>query len=129
MPHDVLWVDLLRRNLYQTGPWSQLLDRLRRRRCQWWVQDKPGSTLEAAVGIEIESRNPWHRLRLLVSPRVQSQTLASHLIDFALHQLAQAPPQSIEIEHLMSDTATQSALSQAGFEPLYTLIHMRLDLR
>jgi len=128
MPHDVLWADLLRRSLYQTGPWNQFIDRLHRRCRQWWVQDMPGRTLEAAVGIEIESRNPWHRLRLLISPQAQSQALASNMMRFALHQLAYAAPLPVEIEHLVSDSATQSALTEAGFEPLYTLIHMRLDL-
>ena len=128
MPHDVLWADLLRRSLYQTGLWSQFIDRLHRRRRQWWLQNKPGHTPEAAVGIEIESRNPWHRLRLLISPQAQSQALASSLLRFALHQLAHAAPLPVEIEHLVSDSATQSALTEADFEPLYTLIHMRLGL-
>ena len=135
--HDVLWADVLKRELYQTGPLSHLTARLKGQRRQWWVQEKrrsggsiqwEGSGLEAAVGIEVDRRNPWHRLRLLIAPQAQDEQLAAKLIGFGLRQLADAPPLPVEIEHPRDDKATQAALVEAGFDQVYSLMHMRLDL-
>jgi hypothetical protein len=102
------------------------------------VREQPGhapsfalgaeSRFRAAVGIEIDPRTPWHRLRLLTSPKVQDKQLASDLIAFGLSQLADAVPLPVEIEQPASDNVVQSALTHAGFERIYALIHMRLDL-
>jgi hypothetical protein len=136
-PHDVLWADVLTRELYETGPLSKLAARLRGRRRQWWVQERQrsgdgmewaGSGLRAAVGIEVDRRNPWHRLRLLIAPQAQDELLATKLIRFGLDQLADVPPLPVEIEHPERDRATQTALAKAGFERVYGLMHMRLDL-
>lgn len=127
--HNVLWADTMNRDLYQTGPLSRLAGRLRGYRRQWWVRDEPGHTLKAAVGIEVDARNPWHRLRLLILPEAQDEQLASQFIAWGLARLAAARPLPIEIEHLASDQATRAALTQAGFEPLFALIHMRLGLK
>jgi ribosomal protein S18 acetylase RimI-like enzyme len=128
-PHDVLWADAMNRGLYQTGPASRLAGRLQGYRRHWWVRAQAGYGLKAAVGVEVDARNPWHRLRLLILPEAQDQQLASGLIAFGLAQLADARPLPVEIEHPASDAATHSALTQAGFEPLYALVHMRLDLK
>lgn len=136
-PHDVLWADVLTRELYETGPLSKLAARLRGRRRQWWVLEKrrsgdgigwAGAGLKAAVGIEVDRRNPWHRLRLLIAPQAQDELLAAKLIGFGLRQLAEAPPLPVEIEHPEGDKATQAALDKTGFERVYSLVHMRLDL-
>ena len=136
-PHDVLWADVLTRELYETGPMSKLVAHLRGRRRQWWVQEKrrgrdgigwSGAGLKAAVGIEVDRRNPWHRLRLLIAPQAQDELLAAKLIGFGLRQLAEVPPLPVEIEHPEGDKATQTALAKAGFERVYSLMHMRLDL-
>jgi hypothetical protein len=135
--HDVLWADALKRELYQTGPLSRLTAGLKGQRRQWWVQEKRrkwdggqwgGTALDAAVGIELDRRNPWHRLRLLIAPQVQDEQLAAKLIRFGLRQLADAPPLPVEIEHPREDRVTQAALTEAGFEQVYSLMHMRLDL-
>jgi hypothetical protein len=119
-PHDVLWADVLTRELYETGPMSKLVAHLRGRRHQWWVQEKrqgrdgigwSGAGLKAAVGIEVDRRNPWHRLRLLIAPQAQDELLAAKLIGFGLRQLAEVPPLPVEIEHPEGDKATQTALA------------------
>lgn len=134
-PHDVIWPDNWNRDLYKTGRWDRLLDRLKGQYHQWWLHAEPGqertvsgSQLTAAVGIEIDPRNPWHRLRLIIPPEAQSAGLADSLITFGLAQLADAAPLPIEIEHPAADAATQTALADAGFERLYALMHMRLDI-
>jgi ribosomal protein S18 acetylase RimI-like enzyme len=129
MPYDMLWADTLNQGLYQTGLWSRVVARLQGRRCRWWVEDAPRQALKAAVGVEVDPRNPWHRLRLLVLREVQDEQLASSLIAFGLMQLADDRPLPVEIEHLASDKMTLSALREAGFEPIYALAHMRLDFR
>jgi ribosomal protein S18 acetylase RimI-like enzyme len=135
-PPDVLWHDSQNRALYQTGPLSRLVSRLKRIRRLWWVRDeaRPGGyrsrvDIRAAVGLERDLRLPWHRLRLLILPEVQHEELASQLIDFALARLTDLTPLPVEIEYPDSDTATQSALVKAGFERAYALNHMRLNLR
>jgi ribosomal protein S18 acetylase RimI-like enzyme len=128
-PHGMLWADAMDRNLYQTGPLSRLTGRLQGYRRWWWVIEVPGYAFQAAVGVEVDARNPWHRLRLLVLPEAQDKGLASNLIAFGLAQLAAARPLPAEIEHPASDEATQSALTEVGFEPVYAMVHMRLDLR
>jgi hypothetical protein len=125
----MLWADTLNRDVYQTGPlsrWSGWLKGCRRR---WWVHAGTGRTFKAAVGVETNRRNPWQRLRLLILPEAQDEQLASDLIAFGLTQLAGARPLPVEVEHPAVDIATQSALAEAGFEPLYALVHMRLNLR
>jgi ribosomal protein S18 acetylase RimI-like enzyme len=139
-PYDVLWVDSLNRELYRTGPLTRFVDRLSRRQRRWWIRDEPGVVpktgapwtkpkIGAAVGVEIDPRTPWHRLRLLIAPRAPDARLAADLIDFGLRQLVHAAPLPVEIEHPASDETTQSALAEADFERLYTLVHMRLDLQ
>lgn len=127
--HDMLWADALNRDLYHTGLLSRLAGWLKRCRRRWWVHDKTGHTFKAAVGVETDFRNPWHRLRLLFLPEAQDKLLASDLIAFGLAQLSSANPLPVEIEHPASDKATQSALVEADFERLYALTHMRLHLR
>jgi len=130
-PHDMLWADNLNRDLYTTGPLSQLANRLHGLRRSWWVQEKPGGgspDLRAAVGVDVDARTPWHRLRLMVRPEAQDEVLAKKLVAFGLNQLANAAPKPVEIEHPASDEATQAALAEVGFTPLYVLVHMRLEL-
>jgi GNAT superfamily N-acetyltransferase len=141
-PHDVLWADIFNRALYKTGMLNRCIARLKGSRRQWWVQDEAAASLRyprrttywagyglsAAVGVEVNPRNPWHRLRLLISPRTKDERLASRLIAFGLNQLADAPTLPVEVEYPTSDTTAQSALTESGFEPLYALIHLRLDL-
>jgi len=79
--------------------------------------------------VEVDPRNPWHRLRLLMLPEVQDEALASRLIAFGQSQLAGATPMPIETEYPAADRAAQSALAKAGFEPIYALIHMRLNVQ
>lgn len=85
--------------------------------------------MKAAVGVELDPRNPWHRLRLLMLPEAQDEELASRLIAFGLGQLAGTPARSVETEHPAADAAIQSALTKAGFEPVYALVHMRLNVQ
>ena len=130
-PRDMLWADNLNRALYTTGPLSQLTNRLHGLRRRWWVQEKPGAgsaDLHAAVGVEVDTRNLWHRLRLLVRPQVQDEMLAKKLIAFGLNQLADVAPKPVEIEHPASDETAQTVLAEFGFSPLYALVHMRLNL-
>jgi ribosomal protein S18 acetylase RimI-like enzyme len=139
-PYDVLWADNLNRELYKTGPLAHIVDRLSRRRRRWWIWDEPGVVpktsapwktpkIGAAVGVEIDPRTPWHRLRLLIAPREPDGQLAPDLIVFGLRQLAHAALLPVEIEHPASDETTQSALAEAGFEQLYALVHMRRELQ
>jgi GNAT superfamily N-acetyltransferase len=130
-PHDILWADTLNRNLYATGPLSHLANHLHGLRRSWWVSEKPNGGpegLRAAVGIEIDRQTPWHRLRLLVTPKAQDEVLAEKLVTFGLSQLTGAPPKPIEIEHPASDQTVQAALTEAGFAQKYALVHLRLDL-
>jgi ribosomal protein S18 acetylase RimI-like enzyme len=142
-PHNVLWADSLNRELYGTGRLSYLAARLKGRRRRWWVHAeapsgsrrpwggiygaRPG--LRAAVGVEVDPRNPWHRLRLLMLPETQDEELAYGLIAFGQSQLASAAPRPVETEYPATNTAAQSALAKAGFEPVYALIHMRLNVQ
>lgn len=136
-PHDILWADALNRSLYRTGPLNHMVTRLKGRRHQWWVQLTPKglqsvapwaeSRLRAAVGVAVDPRTPWHRLRLLISPKAQDEQLTSGLIIFGLSQLVDAPSLPVEIEHPASDSVTQCALAEAGFERIYALLHMRLN--
>lgn len=128
-PHDVLWPDAMNRDLYQTGPWSRLVGWLQGYSRRWWILDEPGRSFRAAVGVEVNSRNAWHRLRLLVSPEAQSEELASELVAFGLAQLAGAGSLPVEIEQPDSAQEVQSALLGAGFEPTFSLAHMRLDIK
>jgi ribosomal protein S18 acetylase RimI-like enzyme len=128
-PHDVLWPDAMNRDLYQTGPWGRLVGWLQGYSRRWWVLDEPGRTLRAAVGVEVNSRNAWHRLRLLVLPEAQSEELASDLVAFGLAQLAGAGPLPVEVEQPDSAQEVQSALLGAGFEQTLSLVHMRLDIK
>jgi hypothetical protein len=125
----MLWADAMDRSLYQTGPLSRLTGRLQGYRRWWWVIGVPGYAFKAAVGVEVDARNPWHRLRLFISPEAQDERLASNLIAFGLAQLIGARPLPVEIEHPASDEATRSALTEAGFEPVYAMVHMRINLR
>ena len=127
-PHDVFWADTMNRDLYRTGALSRLLGWLQRCRRRWWVVDEPGRAFRAAVGVEVDARNAWHRLRLLVLPEAQEESLASDLIAFGLARLAGARPLPVEIEQPKAAEAIQSALVGADFEPIYALVHMRLDL-
>jgi ribosomal protein S18 acetylase RimI-like enzyme len=126
---DMLWADTLNRDVYQTGPLSRWSGWLKRYRRRWWVHAGTSWTFKAAVGVETDQRNPWHRLRLLVLPEAQDEQLASDLITFGLAQLTGAPPLPVEVEHPAADKATQAALVGTGFDPLYALVHMRLNLR
>ena len=142
-PHNVLWADSLDRDIYRTGPLNHLAARLTGYRSRWWVHDeslnssgrsrggiyraRPG--LKAAVGVEVDPRNPWHRLRLLMLPEAQDEELASSLIAFGQSRLASATPRPVETEYPAADAAGQSALAKAGFEPVYALIHMRLNVQ
>ena len=146
-PRDVLWVDSLNRDLYKTGPLSRLMARLRGCRRRWWVLDASdcesydrlkhtrasgdwvGYRFCAAVGVEQDPRTPWHRLRVLVLPEAQDERLAERLVAFGLAQMDNSLALPVEVEHPASDEATLSALAKAGFEPLYALIHMRLNLK
>ncbi len=142
-PHYVLWADNLNRDYYKTGPLSRLGAHLKGRRRQWWVHDlsagestfsnsrtpRTVSTLMAAVGIEIDPRNSWHRLRLLIPPEAQDKQLAARLIAFGLAQLISARPLPVEVEYPASDAAVHSALAEAGFKPIYALVHMRLNFK
>jgi len=142
-PHNVLWADSLNRDLYRTGPLNHLTARLTGHRSHWWVHDESQSRsrrpqggfyrarpgLKAAVGVEVDPRSPYHRLRLLVLPEAQDEELASSLIAFGQNQLAGAAPRPVETEYPAADAAGQSALAKAGFEPLYALIHMRLNVQ
>jgi len=141
-PHDVLWADNLNRELYRSDPLSRLAAWLTGHHRRWWVHDAPSisrrpqggsnsarSGMKAAVGVEVDPRNPWHRLRLLMLPEAQDEELASSLITFGLGQLASTPPRPVETEHPGADAATQSALIKAGFEPVYALVHMRLNVQ
>jgi ribosomal protein S18 acetylase RimI-like enzyme len=140
---DVLWPDALNRDVYQTGPWQRVTNRLQGRRRRWWVQrenaGRPGhsasnstrlrSGISAAVGIELDRRTPWHRLRLVLSPEAQDEEQASGLIAFGLGQLKDAASLPVEIEHIDSDAATGAALMESGFQTIYALVHMRLSLK
>lgn len=128
-PYDMLWTDVMNRDLYRVGLPGRLAARLQGYRRRWWVDDTLGRRLKAAVGVEMNPRNPWHRLRLLILPQAQDEQLASDLVAFGLAQLADAHSLPVEIEHPASDKATQSALTRAGFESLFALIHMRLGLK
>jgi ribosomal protein S18 acetylase RimI-like enzyme len=137
-PYDVLWADAMNRDLYKTGPLEPLVTRLNGRRRRWWVQagtkDPQSIThraeprVRSAVGVEVNPSTPWHRLRLLVSPKSQDHQLAAGLITFGLSQLADDPALPVEIEHPASGETVQSALAEVGFERKYALIHMRLNL-
>jgi ribosomal protein S18 acetylase RimI-like enzyme len=134
--YDILWPDNLNRELYETGLFGRLSARLRGRQRQWWLQDRsPEDTgrrnhgIFAAVGIERDRDLPWHRLRILIKPRAQSETLAVALAEFGLQQLSTLPLEPVEIEHPASDQDTQAALAKVGFHPVYSLVHMRLNLR
>jgi ribosomal protein S18 acetylase RimI-like enzyme len=128
-PYDMLWTDALNRDLYQTGPWSRLAAHLHGGRRQWWMADRPSGLPRAAVGVEVDPRNPWHRLRLLILPEAQDQGLATDLVVFGLAQLTNDNPLPVEIEHPASDEATQAALAGTGFESIHALVHMRLNLK
>jgi GNAT superfamily N-acetyltransferase len=128
-PHDVFWADTMNRDLYQTGPLSRLNGWLQGYSRRWWVLDEPGRAFQAAVGVEVDSRNACHRLRLLVLPEAQNEKLASDLITFGLAQLAGARPLPVEIEQPDSAQEVRSALLGAGFEPTFCLAHMRLDMK
>ena len=128
-PHDVFWADTMNRDLYQTGPLSRLTGWLQGYSRRWWVLDEPGRAFQAAVGVEVNSRNAWHRLRLLILPEAQNEKLASDLVAFGLAQLAGARPLPVEIEQPESAQEVQSALLGAGFEPTCSLAHMRLDIK
>jgi ribosomal protein S18 acetylase RimI-like enzyme len=128
-PHDVFWADTLNRDLYRTGLLDHLVGRLQGYRRRWWVVNEPERAFRAAVGVEVDARNDWHRLRLLVLPEAQDEGLASDLIAFGLAQLAGARPLPVEIEQPESAQAVQAALAGAGFEPLYALVHMRLNFK
>ena len=143
-PHDILWADALKRDLYRTGRLNSWVSQMKGSYRRWWVQVKPGtfqsigfqsiaSAAEprpnAAVGVEVDPREPWHRLRLLISSKDQDEHLASGLTAFGLGQLTHAASLPVEIEHPASDGATQSALADAGFERIYALTHMRLDFK
>jgi len=128
-PYDMLWTDALNRDLYQTGPWSRLVAHLQGGRRQWWVVDRQVGPSQAAVGVEVDPRNAWHRLRLLILPEARDQGLAADLVAFGLTQLTDDSPLPIEIEHPASDETTQAALIGTGFEPIYALVHMRLNLK
>lgn len=139
VPHDVLWPDALNHELYHTGPWHHAANQLHRRRRQWWVLRDQGAGLQrlatgasrarpgifAAIGIEVDTRTPWHRLRLIVAPEARDGDLAAGLIRFGLHQLEDVPPLPVEIEHPAADETTRSALMDLGFERTYALVHMR----
>jgi ribosomal protein S18 acetylase RimI-like enzyme len=135
-PYDVLWPDSLNRDLYRTGSLNRLIARLKGYDRRWWIWEKgtqsgpswAGPRFRAGVGVELDSRAPWYRLRLVVSPKAQDEALARDLITFGLSQLADPSPRPVEVEYPASDTATQSALSEAGFKRAYAFIHMRLDL-
>lgn len=141
-PHDVLWADVLSRDIYNTGPFSRLTSWLRRRRRRWWVQDARRETrkgrdlsapltrggLSAAIGVEVDAYLPWHRLRLLIPPTAQDEQLAAQLVSFGLGRLGEARQVPVVVEHPASDKTTQSALAQAGFTPEYALVHLRLNL-
>jgi ribosomal protein S18 acetylase RimI-like enzyme len=131
VPHDVLWADLMNRRLYRTGPLDRWMNQLEGRWLEWWVQDDLGHALKAAVGVQIDRQLPWRRLRLLIPPQRQDEQLAAALIQYGLHRLAQTGQGRllpVEIEHPASDQATRSALAESGFDPVYSLIHLRLDL-
>jgi ribosomal protein S18 acetylase RimI-like enzyme len=128
MTYDVLWSDALSRSSYRTGLWSRILARMQGRRRGWWVQDKGALGLQGGIGIEVDPRNPWHRLRLLTVREARDESLAKHLVDFGLRQLSGARELPVETEYPASDEAGQAALAEAGFVPLYSLVHMRLDL-
>jgi ribosomal protein S18 acetylase RimI-like enzyme len=138
-PHDMLWADVLNRDLYRTGRLNYWVSQMKGSYRRWWVQVKPrtfqsvASAAEprpnAAVGVEVDPRKPWHRLRLLISSKDQDEPLASDLTAFGLGQLTNAASLPVEIEHPASDGATQSALADAGFERIYALTHMRLDFK
>lgn len=141
-PREMLWADVWNRALFRTGLMSRTSDWLKKCRRRWWVSEESGprtarqgtgahwvdSRLSAAVGIEVDARNPWHRLRLLISPQARDEARAARLIAFGLAQLADAPALPIEMEHPAADEPAQSALAEAGFERVYALIHMRLNL-
>jgi len=139
--HDVLWPETLNRELYGTGLWSRLAAWASRRRREWWVWETPTIAgtdgvktatvpgVRAAVGVETDARTPWQRLRLLGASPAGEPMLAAQLIAFGLAQLASSPPRPVETEHLRTDAATQAALEQAGFAPVYALVHMRLNLK
>jgi GNAT superfamily N-acetyltransferase len=133
-PHDVLWPDSFNRDLYKTGALDRFATWIKGISRRWWIYDlqnkqrSHGSQFSAAIGVEVDSRTALHRLRLVIPPETQNENLASKLISFGLAQLPESDPLPIEIEHPESDKATQSALTAAGFEPVYALIHMRLNL-
>jgi GNAT superfamily N-acetyltransferase len=128
-PHDVFWADTLNRDLYRTGLLDYLVGWLQGYRRRWWVVNEPDRAFRAAVGVEVDARNDWHRLRLLILPEAQDEELASDLIAFGLAQLAGARVLPVEIEQPQSAQAVQSALAGVGFEPIYALVHMRLNLK
>ncbi len=128
-PHDVFWADTMNRDLYRTGPLNRLTGWLQGYSRRWWVLDEPGRAFQAAVGVEVNSRNAWHRLRLLMLPEAQNEKLASDLITFGLAQLSGVRSLPVEIEQPDSAQEVQSALLEADFEPIFSLAHMRLDLK
>ena len=60
---------------------------------------------------------------------VSSDAGCSISIGSGLTQLTDDSPLPIEIEHPASDETTQAALIGTGFEPIYALVHMRLNLK
>ncbi|MCL7451596.1 MAG: GNAT family N-acetyltransferase [Anaerolineae bacterium] len=83
-----------------------------------------GQELVGMVKIIIARRQQGHRLAMLVHPEHAGQVEAA-LISRALHKLAGAPPQPVQVTAYQRETELQRILRTYGFEEMRTLLTLQ----
>lgn len=124
-PSGLRWAEPLRESEFAFS-WERNLDLwLVGQRESWWVAQSNGRIIGAIEALA--SRNPHEEGRLRMWAAAGSG-LFNALIDTALGQrgLASRP---MVIAHPGDDADALQAIERAGFAPLRTLAHMKLDLR
>jgi ribosomal protein S18 acetylase RimI-like enzyme len=116
----------LRRRDYRPG-WERTLNCwLDGRHEVWWVVEEEG-VLHGAVRALRERRPRPDRLEVLLSPG-HSERLASVLVQRGVSSLRDAPRKMVEIVLPSPTEPLIEALEATGFQRMYVLVQMRLDL-